>query len=144
MNKRFQRTGHRKKISKRRYPKGYDSLFEYELHQTKLAGCSHHPDKLDYVVPHTYEPDFVHPSNTKCLIETKGRFRDSAEARKYVEIAKCNPEYEIVFVFQNPLTPMPNARKRQDGTKLTHAEWAMKNGFKYYDPYNTPKKWRSV
>ena len=40
-------------------PKGYDSTWEYNIHQTILQDWKHHWDKLDYVVQHTYEPDFV-------------------------------------------------------------------------------------
>jgi len=38
-------------------PKGYDSAWEYNIHQTILQDWKHHWDKLDYVVQHTYEPD---------------------------------------------------------------------------------------
>ena len=40
-------------------PKGYDSKWEYTLHQTVLKSWNHHTDKIPYVVEHKYEPDFV-------------------------------------------------------------------------------------
>jgi len=113
-------------------PKGYDSKLEYDLHQNELKDYEHHPDKLHYTVSHTYEPDFVSNSNPYLLIEVKGRFRDNTEASKYKWIRDCNPDYEIVFVFEKPDTPFPFAKKRKDGTKMTHAEWAEKNNFRWF------------
>ena len=59
---------------------------------------------------------------------------DSAEASKYKWIRKSLPKHiELVFLFMKPNTPMPHAKARKDGTKRTHAEWAEKNNFKWYD-----------
>lgn len=113
-------------------PKGYDSKLEYDLHQNELQGYEHHPDKLTYTVEHTYEPDFVSWKNPYLLIEVKGRFRDNTEASKYKWIRDCNPDYEIVFVFEKPETRFPFAKRRKDGTYMTHGEWAEKNGFRYF------------
>lgn len=113
-------------------PKGYDSKLEYELHQTILKEYDHHPEKVPYTVEHTYEPDFVHADEPSILIEVKGRFRDSSEAAKYRWIQKCNPDKEIVFIFENPDTRFPFSKKRKDGTYLTHGEWAEKNGFRWF------------
>lgn len=91
-----------------------------------------------------YNPDFIYinPKGFKTLIEAKGRFRTSAEARKYIDVRAGLPkDTELVFVFYNPNTPMPNARKRADGTKLTHAGWAEKNGFRYFTTENIPANW---
>lgn len=115
----------------------YDSLLEKKLHETSLSGCRFHlkEDKLEYSVIHTYEPDFVCEKGGKTyLIEVKGRFRDSSEASKYVWIRKVLPEdTELVFVWEKARTPFPFAKKRKDGTKQTHAEWANKNGFRNWD-----------
>ena len=112
--------------------KGYDSKLEQSLHENELKGYDHHPEKLKYTVEHTYEPDFVHPDEPGIVVEVKGRFRDNAEASKYKWIQKCNPDVELVFIFEKPLTPMPFAKRRKDGTKLTHGEWATKNNFRHY------------
>ena len=66
-----------------------------------------------------YEPDFVYRNGDHTIyIEAKGRFRDRAEAKKYVDISRCLGETEtLVFIFQNPRTVMPGARRRSDGTK---------------------------
>lgn len=127
-------------------PKGYDSKLEHRLHTTALSSCQHHPDKQDlikYSIPHTYEYDFMFEYEDKLyLIETKGRFRDSTEASKYKHIndhlrqwdlfkeSPCK-DIELVFIFEKASTPFPFAKKRKDGTKMTHGEWASKNGFRW-------------
>ena len=116
-------------------PKGYDSWFEYELHLGVLKDCNFHTDKVHYVQHKVYEPDFTLTTTSGIIfIEVKGRFRDSAEARKYVDIRESlkNTE-ELVFLFYDSNTPMPRARRRSDGTKFTMSEWADKNGFRFFD-----------
>ena len=110
--------------------RGADSKWEGELSVGVLKNCEHHPDKVEYVVEHNYTPDFKHKD---ILIEAKGRFMDSSEAAKYVWIRKKLPEgIELVFLFMKPSCAMPHARKRKDGTKRTHAEWAEKNNFRWF------------
>jgi hypothetical protein len=118
----------------------YDSKFEKELHETVLNKCEFHKGTYPYYIYHEYEPDFV---IGKILIETKGRFRTSAEARKYKAIREYLPKgWELVFVFQNHNTPFPHAKRRKKcGTKMTHGEWATKNGFTWYTPRTVPKEW---
>jgi hypothetical protein len=127
-------------------PKGYDSQLEYNLHQTVLKDATHHVDKgdrLPYAVEHTYEPDFLFQLNGKLwVVEVKGRFRDSTEAAKYIWVRKmlehwpyylksgCS-EIELILLFENAATPMPFSKRRKDGTKLSHGEWATKNGFRW-------------
>ena len=104
----------------------YDSIWEFILHDTLLKEWSHHPDKVKYIVPHTYEPDFQRTLDNKIiLLESKGRFWDHAEYSKYLWVRKnLPPNTELVFLFANPAAPMPNSKRRKDGTKRTHAEWA--------------------
>ena len=113
---------------------GYDSLLEKQLHETVLKDCRFHAkeDKIEYTVSHTYEPDFVYEKDDKTfLIETKGRFQDNAEARKYLFIREVlNEDTELVFVWQKAKTAFPFSKKRKDGTRATHEEWADKNGFR--------------
>ena len=121
-------------------PKGYDSKWEYTLHQTLLKSWNHHTNKVFYVVEHKYEPDFV---KDKILIEAKGRFWDHAEYSKYIWIRKSLPDtMELIFLFQKPYAPMPGAKKRKNGTKRTHAEWAESNNFKWYTEDTLPKEWK--
>ena len=114
----------------------YDSKFEQRLHEEVLSECEFHPEeKIEYVTQHKYHPDFRYESDgVVYLIESKGRFAESSEATKYLRIRECMPEnYELVFLFQRPDLPMPRARKRKDGSIATHASWAEKNGFRWYD-----------
>lgn len=121
-------------------PKGYDSKWEYTLHQTLLKSWNHHTDKVPYVVEHKYEPDFV---KDRILIEAKGRFWDHAEYSKYIWIRKSLPDtMELIFLFQKPYAPMPGAKKRKDGTKRTHAEWAEANEFTWYSEETLPEEFK--
>ena len=121
----------------------FDSKFEKEAYAL-MVGCEYHPSQtLEYVLPKTYEPDFVYYSTHSTIyIEAKGRFRDRAEARKYVDInSSLGEKEELVFVFQNPRTAMPGARRRADGTRYTMQEWAEKQGFAWYTPETCPVGW---
>lgn len=110
--------------------RGADSKWEGTLRDTVLKDCEFHPSKIDYFIEHKYTPDFK-IGNT--LIEAKGRFMDSAEARKYIWIRKSiTPGLELVFLFYNHKTPMPHAKARKDGTKRTHGDWADKNHFRWF------------
>lgn len=115
---------------------GYDSLLEKNLHESVLKEARFHAkeDKIDYIVSHTYEPDFViEKGSKKFLIETKGRFQDNSEARKYLFIREVlGEETELVFVWQKSGTRFPFARKRKDGTYQTQEEWANKNNFRHW------------
>ena len=126
-------------------PKGYDSVWEYNLHQDFLKDWKHHWDTLKYVIPKTYEADFVKEfDGSVILIEAKGRFWDYAEYSKYIHIRDALPDnYELVFVFQKPYSPMPGAKVRQDKTKRTHAEWAETNGFRWFSEETLPEEWKS-
>lgn len=117
----------------------YDSNFEKELHTKGLKACTLHPKRMKYTIEREYEPDFQYG---KTLIEAKGRFRDRQESSKYIHIRNCLPKsYTLVFVFMNHKTPMPGAKKRKDGTKLSVGEWATINKFKWYTPRTLPPSW---
>jgi len=99
---------------------------------------------VPYVVEKNYIPDFIREiDGVRYLLEAKGRFWDHAEYSKYVHIAKCLPEgVELIFVFQDPDKPMPGAKKRADGTKLSHGEWATKRGFRWFTENTLPRKFK--
>ena len=126
-------------------PKGYDSLWEYNIHQSVLKDWKHHWDTIKYVVHHKYEADFVKEFDGKIiLLEAKGRFWDYAEYSKYIHIREALPDYmELVFLFQKPYSPMPGAKVRKDKTKRTHAEWAETNNFTWYSEETLPEEWKS-
>ena len=123
--------------------KGYDSNWEYELHSGILDGWSFHTDKVPYTVSHNYHPDFLRViEGKKILLEAKGRFWDYAEFSKYIWISKTLPEdTELVFLFANPGAPMPQAKRRKDGTKRSHGEWASANDFRWFSEDSIPDNW---
>ena len=123
--------------------KGYDSNWEYELHSGILDGWSFHTDKVPYTVSHNYHPDFLRViEGKKILLEAKGRFWDYAEFSKYIWISKTLPEdTELVFLFANPSAPMPQAKRRKDGTKRSHGEWASANNFRWFSEDSIPDSW---
>ena len=113
-----------------------DSKWEGKLRDTVLKDAEYHPEKIPYTIEHKYEPDFMIGkfSESVIFIEAKGRFRDSAEASKYKWVRESlNNNEELVFLFHTPHKPMPHAKARKDGTKQTHAEWAERNGFRWFD-----------
>jgi len=121
-------------------PRGYDSKWEYELHRNIFKNWNYHAAYIEYIIKKKYEPDFV---KDEIIIEAKGRFWDHAEYSKYVWIRKALPDKtELVFLFQKPYAPMPQAKKRKDGTKRTHAEWAEKNNFRWYSEETLPKEFK--
>ena len=36
---------------------------------------------------------------------------------------------------------MPQAKRRKDGTKRSHAEWAEANKFRWFSRFSLPKEW---
>tara|TARA_R100001480_G_scaffold75694_1_gene86098 strand:+ start:1297 stop:1734 length:438 start_codon:yes stop_codon:yes gene_type:complete len=127
-------------------PKGYDSIWEYDIHQQVLGDWKHHYDTIQYVIQHKYEPDFVKVIDGKTiLLEAKGRFWDYIEYSKYVHIRNVlREDQELVFLFQKPYSAMPGAKVRKDGTKRTHAEWAETNGFRWFSEETLPEEWKSA
>ena len=121
----------------------YDSIWEAVLHEGILKYWEHHTEKVPYVTEHTYEPDFFKIVGKKrILLESKGRFWDHAEYSKYIWLRKALPKNtELVFLFANPSAPMPGAKRRKDGTKRSHAEWAETNSFRWYSEENMPAAW---
>lgn len=123
--------------------KGYDSNWEYLLHTSILKDWSIHTETINYTIDHIYHPDFIKVfDGKKILLEAKGRFWDHSEYSKYVWIKKYLPEdTELVFLFAEPTATMPQAKRRKDGTKRTHSEWAESKGFRWYSSRSIPKEW---
>lgn len=114
--------------------KGYDSSFEMRLAEGPLKGVPYHSKHVTYEVPARkarYEPDFKYKDY---LVEAKGRFRTSAEAKKYEHIISAG--HKLVFIFQRPGVKMPGAQKRKDGTYRTMEEWADSLDVIYFFEYN--------
>lgn len=137
MNKRWYKA--RPVVQKVTAPDGkiLDSESELKLYLDQLADFDCHQCKIPYVIAHTYNPDFTYTtaSGRMLIVECKGFFQDSAEAAKYKHIrAALNEGDELVFVFDKPDSPLPWSKKRKDGTRMTHGEWAQHNNFRYYSP----------
>ena len=118
----------------------FDSNFEKELAFGVLKGCDYHTESIPYTIQRMYEPDFI---KGKFIIEAKGRFRDRNESNKYLWIRDALPKgKELVFVFMNPKTPMPGAKRRKKcGTKQSVGEWATKNNIRWYTSRTVPNRW---
>jgi hypothetical protein len=121
----------------------YRSGLEKRIASVLLNAYEYEPkeDKVEYTVPHKYLPDFVCKSDRNILIEVKGYFRyGSQEMSKYVAIKKDNPEKELVFIFSDPTKKAHSGcRVRKDGTLMTMAEWATKQGFLFYGSKEIPR-----
>ena len=123
---------------KQKLPSGFDSKLEVELSK-KMTACDWKPDSIPYTMEKIYNPDAEYGDT---IIEIKGRFRTSEEAKKYIWVRDNLPEgKELVFVFSNPRTPMPRARKRKDGSRRSVSDWANHHGFRWYDRTNIPTEW---
>jgi hypothetical protein len=110
--------------------RAHDSKWEKRLCETIMKGCEYHPTPIHYTIEKHYEPDW---RLGNLLIEAKGIFTDSVEASKYHWVRKALPEdQELVFLFQNPKTPLVWAKKRKDGTKMNHGEWAEYHRFRWF------------
>lgn len=92
-----------------------DNQAEYEYEVTVIP----------YKIPesnHKYTVDWTLLNGI--LIETKGYLSDHRERYKYVLLKEQHPDLDLRFVFDN-------INKLCGGTKMTHAKWAEKYGFKY-------------
>lgn len=88
---------------------------EYEYETTKIP----------YTVPesgHNYIVDFSTPNGIHW--EVKGWLSDYQERQKYILVKQQNPDVDLRFVFDN-------IQKLCGGTKMTHAKWCEKYGFRY-------------
>ena len=119
----------------------YRSRLEKVLGEGKLKGCKYEPFTLSYTQFKEYLPDFVNEEK-KIIFEAKGYFRTTSEFKKYVDIARCNPEWELIFIFSDPEKPLPWSKKRKtDGKRMTHKELVEKHGFKWCTQYSIRKEW---
>ena len=118
----------------------YDSRFEKKLATGILSNIEYHPEPLLYTIPstnHVYNPDFVIDNGERVVyVEAKGRFRQVQEAKKYTYVRKSLlGREELVFLFMNPRVPMPNSKRRKDGSRRTHADWCDDNDFRWFTEF---------
>lgn len=98
--------------------------FEEILKEAK-AEYDYEVTKIPYIIPesnHNYIVDWT--VKDKLYLETKGYLSDYQERHKYILVKTQNPDLDLRFVFDNP-------NKLCGGTKMTHAKWADKYGFKW-------------
>lgn len=94
--------------------------------KTKYPTVCYEPDKIPFIQPakdRNYIPDF---KIGDVYIEAKGKL-DLATRQKMLWFRECNPEVDVVILFQNP------SNKIRKGSATTYGEWADKNGFKWLD-----------
>lgn len=117
---------------------GYDSNLERRLHEGPLAPATHHSLNIPYTWEHMYEPDFVvDHGDSITLVECKGYFMDRSDCTKYLWVRRAlGANQELVFCFEQPHRAIHFQAKKKDGTKMTHAEWAEKNGFRWFTEAN--------
>jgi len=94
------------------------------------------PEKLAYYVERHYVPDLKVGT---MYVELKGYFRQDAQ-RKMKAVKAQHPELDIRFVFQKADATIQGAKKRKDGSKMTCAEWADRNGF-VWNEGSIPEEW---
>ena len=123
-------------MNKRQYAKkhGFDSYEEMAMAQGPLSHAEYHPPSIEYIVPeskHKYQTDF---KIGNVYIECKGFLRGSSDKNKYVHIARSLEAQgcKLVFLMDNPEKKMSGAKKRKDGTYLTHRDWLDKSGIPCY------------
>ena len=108
-------------------------LWEYEPMKLKWTP----PDK-------NYAVDFgvTRADGSVIYIEYKGYLR-SEDKVKMIVIKRQHPSIDIRIVFTHPEKPVEGATKRKDGSKLSNAEWATKNGYLYAEKV-IPDEWLKV
>lgn len=119
-----------------RMPKGtFEERVINDLTQRSVPHM-YEPEKLAYYVERYYVPDLKVGT---MYVELKGYFRQDAQ-RKMKAVKAQHPELDIRFVFQNANATIQGAKKRKDGSKMTCAEWAKRNGFVYSEG-TIPEEW---
>ncbi|MBO2925381.1 hypothetical protein J5H75_27310 [Pseudomonas asiatica] len=86
--------------------------------------------KVDYVIHHTYQPDWVDKLNDRLFYDEKGVIASQHDAAKYRAVARDNGVH-FIFILQSRNVPCPFAKERKDGTKMTHEQWIVKEKFDY-------------
>jgi hypothetical protein len=124
---------YRRSKNKGRYKSLLERDFASHLAKRKLP-ADYEAKTFQYVRPSHYTPDWkIHD---KLYLETKGEFASSQRAN-LVAFKAQHPDVEIILVFAEA------SNKLHKRAKMTYAEWADKNGFRYHDlqaVYNKKKK----
>jgi len=104
--------------TKRLARSGFEGEVGRKLNRLRPKQFAHEIEKLPYTF--FYIPDYTN-RRTGVIIEAKG-YLDADDVRKMRAVRKAFPDRKIVICFMKPHQKLPKKR-------LTHAEWAEKNGF---------------
>ena len=124
----------------RRYKAKRTGIFRSRLEKrvaSALEGAgvdySYESQKLKYLRPQTYTPDFVLPNGI--MLEVKGYFEGS-DRTKHLLVREQNPDADVRFVFQNANTTL------NKNSKTTYGQWCDDNGFEWCDAKSKiPNEW---
>ena len=128
----------------------YDSRLEetvgYQLGSQWNYHCSR-ANRIAYVIHKNYEPDFWILRDKKLwVVEVKGYFRPG-DALKYLNVRDGLSKWgvytelekqgeaakiELIFVFADPNKQILHLKKRKNGKRTTHGEWARDHGFEFF------------
>lgn len=112
----------------------FKSKLEEEFNR-RYPELQYEPDKLEYTVTHTYNPDFKLKENV--YFETKGFWRASDRA-KHLHIKQQHPEVTVYLIFQNPDLKLNRA------SHTTYGQWATKHGIKWATLDTIPREWMNT
>jgi len=122
--------------------KCYEHLVEFI---PKTMKVEYEPITLDYTTKSTYRPDyvvsFINGSGVVCYCEYKGNGRafDNSVRQKMIAVKDQHPDKKFYIIFHKNGKCGP---KRKNGSFMTQADWATKNGFEYcIGTENIPKEW---
>lgn len=119
-------------IAKRKtVAKIYRSKLEEEFAR-QHPELEYEPDKIPYVVEHTYNPDFKLRENV--YFETKGFWRAQDRA-KHLHIKQQHPEVTVYLIFQNP------DLKLNRSSKTTYGEYCDRHDIKWATLDTIPEEW---
>lgn len=114
--------------SKKSKSLNFRSGFEEDINKIlQPHGFTYETDKIDYVVPRVYTPDFTFVGETNIVhVEAKGFFR-AGDTQKYKAVVNCLPAFqELVFILMRP------NHKINKQTKSTMSEWCEKHKIKWF------------
>ena len=124
-----------KKRTTSKYKSSLEKRFA-ELAQKLELNFTYESDKIPYVVPSHYLPDFKIAPNR--YVETKGYF-SSSNRQRMLCFKEQHPEIDICFMFGNADNKL-NAK-----STTTYREWSLKHGFKCADIKDgLPKNWWKI
>jgi hypothetical protein len=100
----------------------FEAAVGRKLNRLRPKHYAHEIERLPY--EYEYVPDYT-SRRTGTIVEAKG-YLDAEDVRKMRAVRRAHPERRIVLCFMKPHQRLPKK-------KLTHAEWAERNGFEWTD-----------